>query len=34
MAYDSADRSAALRSRHARRAPLDPITIDHLWIEM
>lgn len=34
VTYDPVDRSAALRSRHARRAPLEPITVDHLWIEM
>lgn len=34
IAHDAARRVAALRSQHARRAGLNPIMIDHLWIEM
>lgn len=34
IAHDSVQRVAALRSQHFRRANLDPIQIDHLWIEM
>lgn len=34
IAHDSLRRLAALRSRHNRRAGLEPIQIDHLWIEM
>lgn len=33
-AHDSATRVAALRSMHQREAGLEPILIDHLWIEM
>lgn len=32
--HDIAIRVASLRSTHARRAGLDPITLDHVWIEM
>ena len=34
ITHDKAQRSASLQSNHARRAGLDPIRIDHLWIEM
>lgn len=34
IAHDGKRRTAALRSRHNRRADLKPIQIDHLWIEM
>lgn len=34
VAHDRVARSAHLRSGHGRTAPLDPIEIDHLWIEM
>lgn len=34
IAHGSPRRLAALRSRHNRRAGLEPIQIDHLWIEM
>ncbi|WP_212741991.1 MULTISPECIES: hypothetical protein, partial [unclassified Sphingomonas] len=34
IAHDGLRRTAALRSRHIRRAGLEPIQIDHLWIEM
>lgn len=34
MAHDDAVRMAALQSKHLRRPGLDPILIDHLWIEM
>ena len=33
-AHDGASRVAALRSTHQRDADLEPILIDHLWIEM
>lgn len=32
--HDKTKRTAALQSNHARRTGLDPIRIDHLWIEM
>lgn len=32
--HDAAARAAHLRSQHPRTAGLDPIAIDHLWIEM
>lgn len=34
MVHDAAVRLATLQSNHSRRAGLDPILIDHLWIEM
>ncbi|KLE35972.1 hypothetical protein [Aurantiacibacter luteus] len=34
IVHDGKRRMAALRSRHNRRADLNPIQIDHLWIEM
>jgi len=34
IAHDAAARMSALQSKHMRRAGLDPILIDHLWIEM
>lgn len=34
IAHDGAQRMATLRSQHLRRAGLDPVQIDHLWIEM
>jgi hypothetical protein len=33
-AHDGATRVASLRSTHRRVACLEPILIDHLWIEM
>ena len=34
IAHDAAQRLATLRSQHIRRPGLNPIQIDHLWIEM
>jgi hypothetical protein len=34
MAHDATVRIASLQSNHTRRADLEPILIDHLWIEM
>lgn len=34
VAHNPAQRLAALKSNHPRQAGLDPILIDHLWIEM
>jgi len=34
VTHDKAKRVAALESNHVRRTGLDPIRIDHLWIEM
>jgi hypothetical protein len=33
-AHDTIARTASLQSNHRRNADLDPILIDHLWIEM
>jgi hypothetical protein len=34
IAHDAAARMSSLQSNHLRRTGLDPILIDHLWIEM
>ncbi len=34
LEYDKANRIGSLASNHSRKAGLDPIRIDHMWIEM